>query len=429
MVPTQCPQQQQISEKVVAALPVPKHGNKVFFFSGATLQGKKAPAGFGVRVTAGGTKAFVLFHRVDGKKYLETLGRWDENPRGGTLSVRDAIVKAEKLVKDIGKGRREDPRPERTRRQQDGGKPDDENIAGVLDLFVERYVKREASLRSAGMIEAQINRLVKPRIGEIGIYEIRRSHVVGMLDEIADEHGPRMADLALAYARKAFNWYASRDDSFQVPIVKGMGRTKPKERARKRVLADDEIRDLWTALEQVRGVPAFVPRYVRLLFLTATRRNEAAMLRTNELDGSIWTIPAERYKNKLPHVIPLTTEVRAQIGKIEKGTGFIFSTDGGDTAINGFSKVKNAIDAAIAEVRLAAGREPMEDWTFHDLRRTARSLMSRAGVPADHAERCLGHVISGVRGVYDRHEFLEEKRLAFEALATIVGSILKGDKP
>jgi len=63
-----------------------QRGNKVHFFSGATLQGKKAPAGFGVRCTAAGTKAFVLFHRVDGRKHLETLGRWDANALGGTYA-------------------------------------------------------------------------------------------------------------------------------------------------------------------------------------------------------------------------------------------------------------------------------------------------------------------------------------------------------
>jgi integrase len=62
-------------------------------------------------------------------------------------------------------------------------------------------------------------------------------------------------------------------------------------------------------------------------------------------------------------------------------------------------------------------------WTIHDLRRTARSLMSRIGVPTDHAERCLGHVIGGVRGVYDRHEFLDEKRIAFETLAAEIKRI------
>ena len=91
-----------ISEKIVEKLPVPAAGNKVHFFSGAALQGKKAPAGFGVRVTAGGTKSFVLFHRADGRKFLETLGRWDANAQGGTLTVRDAIVRADKLAKDLG---------------------------------------------------------------------------------------------------------------------------------------------------------------------------------------------------------------------------------------------------------------------------------------------------------------------------------------
>src|SRR4051812_20236605 len=97
-----------ISEKIVAELLKPATGNKKHFFSGATLQGKKAPAGFAVRVTAAGTKSFVLFHRINGKGYLETLGRWDENRQGGTLSVRDAIIKADKLAKDIKNGRRED---------------------------------------------------------------------------------------------------------------------------------------------------------------------------------------------------------------------------------------------------------------------------------------------------------------------------------
>jgi integrase len=66
----------------------------------------------------------------------------------------------------------------------------------------------------------------------------------------------------------------------------------------------------------------------------------------------------------------------------------------------------------------------MAPWTLHDLRRTARSLMSRAGISSDHAERALGHVIAGVRGVYDQHKYLEEKKKAFEALESLIGQIL-----
>src|SRR5438046_10644498 len=95
---------QTISEKIVAGLPVPEAGNKLHYFSGATLQGKKAPSGFAVRVTSAGTKSFVWFHRVDGKPYWETLGRWDANAHGGTLTVRDAIIAADKRAKLVARG-------------------------------------------------------------------------------------------------------------------------------------------------------------------------------------------------------------------------------------------------------------------------------------------------------------------------------------
>jgi integrase len=414
-----------ISEKVVALLPSPATGNKVHFFSGATLQGKKAPAGFGVRVTSAGTKSFVLFHRTDGRKHLETLGRWDANAQGGTLTVRDAIVEADKLAKDIKLGRREDARPERTRRTEDGDKPDVVDVSSLLDHFVVRYLKKDARLRSAGMIEAQLKRLVKPRIGEIGIYDLKRSHISKMLNEIAETNGPRMADLALAYTRRAFNWYEvnGEDDNFKSPIVRGMARIKPSEHARDRVLDDDEIRDLWAAFETIKE-PACFPSYIKFLLLTACRRNEVADMHVDELNGDVWTIAKDRYKTKRDHVVPLSAAARQLIGTPRGRGGFLFSTTNGGLPFSGFSKSKNALDEAIANDRTKAGRKPMQPWTFHDLRRTARSLMSRAGVPADHAERCLGHVIAGVRGVYDRYEFISEKRAAFEALATVVGGIL-----
>ena len=197
----------------------------------------------------------MLFHRTDGRKHLETLGRWDENDQGGTLTVRDAIIRADKRIKEIAsgvdkKGNEVDHRPKRTRRLLDGDKPGVLDVSGLLDHFVERYVRNDAKLRSADAVKGILDRLVKPRIGKLGIYDIRRSNVVGMLDEIADENGLVMADRTLAHVRKAFNWWATRDDNFHPPIVKGMSRTKAKEQARKRILADDEIRDVWEALKR-----------------------------------------------------------------------------------------------------------------------------------------------------------------------------------
>jgi integrase len=126
-------------------------------------------------------------------------------------------------------------------------------------------------------VERAFNVYVRPRIGAKSIYDLQRSDIKTMLAEIAKEHGPVMADRVLAYVRKAFNWQMISDDEFKTPIVRGMARTKPKQRARRRVLNDQEIRDVWAALETA-DVPACYPAYVRFLLLTVTRRNEASMM-------------------------------------------------------------------------------------------------------------------------------------------------------
>jgi integrase len=106
----------------------------------------------------------------------------------------------------------------------------------------------------------------------------------------------------------------------------------------------------------------------------------------------------------------------------------VFTTNG-TAPISGFAKFKVTFDRLMLE-QLAAGRGDdqanvtLDRWTIHDLRRTARSLMTRAGIEPDHAERALGHKIAGVRGVYDRHHFRDEKRQAFEALAAQLDRIV-----
>jgi integrase len=414
-----------ISEKIVASLPTPASGNKLHYFSGATLQGKKAPSGFAIRVTAAGTKSFVLFYRKDSKSYLDTIGRWDENAKGGGLTVLRGIIAAKGRADEI-QGGKADPRPARTRRVEDGNKPDGESIADMLDEFVQRYIEKDAKLRTGKVIKRAFERLVKPAIGQIGVYDLRRSGVVRMLDTIADDNGPVMADRTLAYLRKAFHWRAARDDDFSPPIVRGMSRTKPTERSRDRILADDEIRDLWKALDAVPR-PSCYARYVRFLLHTATRRDEASHMRWDEIVGDVWTIPGARYKNKRDHAVPLTAATRKLIGEKPKDITkhpYVFSTTGGELAFGGKSWAKRILEKKIAELRKADGRAAMPPWTLHDLRRTARSLMSRAGVPSDHAERAIGHAIDGVRGVYDRHEYLSEKEKAFAALASLIGQIL-----
>jgi integrase len=279
-----------------------------------------------------------------------------------------------------------------------------DDVGSMLDEFHSRYA---ADLRTADYVRDVIDRLVKPEIGGIALSDIRRSHVAAMLDKIADDNGPVMADRTLAIVRKAFNWRAARDDHFVVPIAKGMARTKPGERERDRILTDDELRAIWHAGEGV------FDRYVRFLLLTAVRRSEASDMHRREVAGDLWTIPADRMKGKVEFVVPLSGLAQELLSD---GKGFPFSTDGGATPISGFSKFKAAFDKACG----------VSDWTLHDLRRTARSLMSRAGVSPDIAERVLAHKIGGVRGIYDRHAYLAEKRDALGRLARLIGEIVNG---
>ena len=252
-----------------------------------------------------------------------------------------------------------------------------------------------------------------------------------MLDEIEDENGPVMADRTLAHVRKAFNWQAARDDTFVPPIVRGMSRARPAaERARKRILDDQEIRDLWKALDTA-NVPMCYPAYMRTLLLTAQRREEVSRMEWTEIEDGTWIIPAER-GDEQGHktgdttgdkIVPLTPAVLDLLGKPQR-KGYVFTTTSGSKPFSGFSKAKAALDGAIADMRTNGKRKPMPPWVLHDLRRTARSLMSRAGVTADIGERVVGHIIPGVRAVYDRHEFIDEKKDALERLAGLVAQIL-----
>jgi integrase len=226
-----------------------------------------------------------------------------------------------------------------------------------------------------------------------------------LLDRIEDERGPVMASRTLSIINRVMNFHASRSDDFRSPIVKGMARGS--EQSRSRTLTDDELRAIWKAA-------ADYPVYgtlLRFILLTATRRNEAGQMKWAELTDRDWVIPAARYKTNLDHVIPLSAMALSVLP--ERNGEFVFSANGRQ-AIGGYGRHKQVIDEASG----------VSGWVMHDLRRSARSLLSRAGVPTDHAERCLGHVIGGVRGVYDRHEYYDEKAKAFEALAAQVQRII-----
>jgi integrase len=384
----------QLNEAAVRGLPVPGKGARIHYFAGAKVAGKPVPRGFAVRITAAGTRSFVLRYRAAHVERLYVIGRHPD------WSAAQAAEEARALRRRVDLG--QDPLAER--RKQETGKE------GTLKAVCEEFFRRDgASLRGVEERRRIFERLVYPQLGSRQVDTIKRSELVRHLDKIADENGEVMADRTLAYLRKVLNWFASRSDDYVSPIVRGMARTKGTERARLRVLTDAEIVTLWKVAE---ASTAPFARLLQFILLTAARRSEAAEAVWDELDGSNWTLPAARNKTKLDLVRPLSKAALAVLPK-RSASRFMFSSNG-HAPLSGFTQLKAAFDRE-------AG---VGNYTIHDLRRTARTLLSRAGVPSDIGERCLGHVIGGVRGVYDRWEFRDEKARAYEALAALVDRIV-----
>jgi integrase len=137
-----------------------------------------------------------------------------------------------------------------------------------------------------------------------------------------------------------------------------------------------------------------------------------------------------RIKTKQPNFVPLSKAVLAIIEaqpKVED-CDYVFPSQV-KTPFSGFGKSKAALDRGVLvamkkQVKKGVKIEPLPNWTLHDLRRTAKTLMARAGVRPDISERVLGHVIAGVEGIYDRHSYADEKRDALEKLAGTIDLIL-----
>jgi integrase len=297
----------------------------------------------------------------------------------------------------------------------------------VAEKWIQHYVD-EKELISKPEIVRHLQRYVYPRWAGTQFFEIRRSTVNELLDAIVERHGAPQADGVLATLRSIMNWYQTRDENYVSPIVKGMRRDqrRPTDRKRDRTLTDDEIRAVWTAA----GESPF-GGIVKLLLLTAQRREKVITMKRDDIsDDGVWTIATERPREKgtggtlkLPEVAldiihsqPIIDDNPYVFPGSLRGRRSNKSAPSSPPTFNSWSQRKEELDAKLPK--------RMPDWTLHDLRRTARSLLARCGVGDAIAERVLGHAISGVQGVYNRHSYVDEKADALARLATLIDQIV-----
>jgi len=383
----------RLTKSAIDALPTPRSD---------TVYWDAALPGFGVKVTPKGRKVFIVLYRTGGagsklRKY--TIGPY------GRVTLHQARVAAQKVFAARLEGR--DPAAEKRESKR-------RIVADRVEDLLETFVDQRLSQNRSG---GEIARLLRREIGKTwagrSIHEIGKRDVVELISVIERRGAPVAANKALKSIKMFLRWCVGRAILDQSPAEGVPAPTK--EIARDRVLSDEELARVILA---ARAIDDRYGGIVELLALTGQRREEVAKLAWEELDLSqrVWTIPKHRTKNAKPHVVYLSEESMAVLQRMEKHGPHAFASHG-SKPFQHFAFAKRKLD----ELARVTG------WRLHDLRRTCVSGMARLGVAPHVADKILNHqsgTISGVAAVYQRHQFLSERKDALERWGTHVSKIV-----
>ncbi len=360
--------------------------------------------GLGVKVTPTGKKVFLVQYRPGGRgtpTRKVTLGEH------GVVTLHKARLEASRILVQRADGR--DPAIERQNAKRRLATDRFEDIANE---FLEKHATQT---RSCAETKRILGHDVIPEWGKRSIHEIGKRQISDLLDQVVGRGSPIMANRILAAIRKLFNWAVSRGIIASSPC---QGISAPqRETARHRVLNDDELIAVLKAANQMGGAFGGI---VKMLFLTAQRLREVSNMRWDEIDfdQGIWTIPSARTKNGKPHFVHLSAQAKTALLSIPKIGDYVFTTNG-KTPFSGFSKSKTRIDVLSG----------VTDWRLHDIRRTVTSGMAELGIVPHVADKVLNHqsgTISGVAAVYQRHEYIEERKFALETWGRHIEALVNG---
>jgi integrase len=388
--------------------------------------------GLGVRVSDTGRRTFVLIARYPGGSGNPTRRALGEY---GALTLEAARGKARDWLELIKKG--VDPRDQEERARLAEQQKRKNTFAAVAEDFITEKLPGE---RRGKEVERDIRREFIPSWGGLAITDVTDLHVLSVI-KAKKRTAPAQARNLLGIAKRLFAWAVDqRCYGLKASPCEHLKPSKiiGKKGSSGRILSDDEIFALWRAATRL---PYPHGPVYQLLLLTALRLNEAADGSRPELDtrNRLWTIPAERMKGKngeaRAHVVPLTDDVLVvlqALPRFRKGQ-YLFSTTFGTTPVWVSDKVKKRVDLRMLRTLRALARRRGDDpdavklprWTNHNIRHTVRSQLSRLKVTEEAREAVLAHVRPGIKGVYDHHDYLDEKREALELWAARLRTIVE----
>ena len=384
----------RLTDKTIAGLTIPKGKSELLVFDDDL-------PGFGLRLRAGGSRKWIFQYRRDGRQHRMT--------NKASMDAAWARAWAKKLHHEVGLGG--DPQQEKADARIQAA----HTFAKVADDYL---AFRERGWRLASMRAGRRYLLshAKPLHG-MEIAKINRAMIATELNRVERESGAVTANRFRAMLSSFFNWAAREGLIDANPAA---FTNKRNETQRDRVLSDAEIRAIWAALQA-----DDFGDIVKLLALTGQRRAEISDLSWNEIDleRGLIVLPANRTKNGREHVIPMSGPVRAILESRRQiyGRDRVFGIRGD---VFSFSKPRKRLDAAIVP---GAIERP---WTLHDLRRTmATGMADRLAVQPHVVEAVLNHASGhkgGVAGIYNRAQYLAEKKQALELWADYVMALVEG---
>jgi integrase len=402
-----------------------------------------AQRGLAVRVTASGGRTYLCQYTLHGHKWRVPLGACS------AVALARAREATAAIMGDVAKGR--NPAVERKHAAATEHARRTRNRL-TLRVLIEDWSRLHLSGRRPSYAAEAVRALHYAFANHLAdaAEDLDRMTVVRALDALSRRRnrkqgdgvnkakGAAMTGRTAAYGRAAFAWAVKRgmvqsNPFTHLPIAKST--TK-----RERVLSDEEIAEIWTAAGKAAAPYGTI---IRLLILTGQRRGEVAGIRWGEIsdDLATWTMPGERTKNGAVHIVPLSEPVRdlfraslpedaseaVRVMGERRACGALALPGSIGTPFAGWSKAKAALDQAIMEGRAksAAGTTtaPFVPWSVHDLRRTVATGLQRLGVRLEVTEAVLNHISGsrgGIAGVYQRHDWAEEKCAALDAWAAHV---------
>ena len=285
-------------------------------------------------------------------------------------------------------------------------------------------------------VEAAIQRDALPLIGTMKARDVRLQHVVKVIDRLLARNARRSANLILSLMRQMFRHGMGRgivenDPTLALSKKQAGGKETPVDRN----FSFAEISELAQKLQKTDLHQKYVAA-IWLLLATGARVGELIKAKWGDLDleSGTWVIPATNAKNGRAHVVHLSAFAMRQIEYLRSIDEGVYLLSGREASKSLSDKtISKAIRDRIRQTQLR-GHTPKlgslmlsgGEWSPHDLRRTMASRMGDLNVPPHVIERCLNHVQQGIVAVYQRQEYMRERKEAFEVWGEKLASIVDG---